>query len=227
MVSFKSLALGSLAIGSALASPFNITEMHEMFKRDSELQPRTSPGTGTHDGYFYSFWTDGAGQINYENTQGGSYKVSWNNVGNYVAGKGWNPGAARTINYSGSFQTSGNGYLSIYGWTQNPLVEYYIVETFGTYDPSSAAQTVGTIDVDGGTYKILQTTRYNQPSIEGTSTFQQYWSVRQNHRVGGSVDVGAHFNAWAQHGMNLGKHNYQIVASEGYQSSGSASITVS
>lgn len=125
MVAFKSLALGCAAIGSALAFPFNVTEMQEMFKRDSELQPRTSPGTGTHDGYFYSFWTDGAGSINYENTQGGSYTVSWQNVGNYVAGKGWNPGAARTINYSGSFQTSGNGYLSIYGWTQNPLVSQH------------------------------------------------------------------------------------------------------
>lgn len=106
-------------------------------------------------------------------------------------------------------------------------MEYYIVESFGSYDPSSAASQIGSIDVDGSTYKILQTTRVNQPSIDGTSTFQQYWSVRQNHRVGGSVDVGAHFDAWASHGLNLGAHNYQIVATEGYQSSGSAHITVS
>lgn len=114
----------------------------------------------------------------------------------------------------------------MYGWTRNPLIEYYVVENFGSYDPSSAAQQKGTVNVDGSTYRILQTQRTNQPSIEGTSTFQQYWSVRNNKRTGGSVNMAAHFNAWANLGMRLGSHDYQIVATEGYFSSGSASITV-
>lgn len=39
------------------------------------------------------------------------------------------PGSAQVITYSGTFTTNGNGYLSVYGWFENPLVEYYIVES--------------------------------------------------------------------------------------------------
>ncbi|KAH6905017.1 glycosyl hydrolases family 11-domain-containing protein [Coprinopsis sp. MPI-PUGE-AT-0042] len=77
------------------------------------------------------------------------------------------------------YQYSGNSY-SLY--TAGPEAQYYIVENFGSYDPSSNAQRKGTVTLDGSVYDIAQSTRTNQPSIDGTKTFQQFWSVRKNKR---------------------------------------------
>ena len=150
-----------------------------------------------------------------------------NNKGNFVGGKGWSTGSARSISYTGTYQPNGNSYLAIYGWTRNPLIEYYVVENFGTYNPSTGATKKGTVVSDGDTYDVYTNQRTNAPSIEGTSTFQQFWSVRRTKRSSGTVTLANHFNAWSGFGMKLGSHDYQIVAVEGYFSAGSADLTVS
>ncbi|GAA2513777.1 glycoside hydrolase family 11 protein [Winogradskya humida] len=186
----------------------------------------TSNLTGYHNGYFFSYWKD-SGNVSMTLGSGGSYRVQMSGINNSVVGKGWKPGSSHTVNYSGSFNPNGNGYLALYGWTTNPLIEYYIVEDFGSYNPSTGTTRLGSVTTDGSTYDIYRTQRVNQPSIIGNATFYQYWSVRQQHRTSGTITTANHFNAWSRLGLTLGTHDYQILATEGYQSNATSTMNVS
>jgi len=78
-------------------------------------------------------------------------------------------------------------YLSVYGWVNSPQAEYYIVENYGSFNPCSSGVTqLGSVTSDGSAYTVCTDTRTNEPSITGTSTFTQFWAVRQNKRSSGT-----------------------------------------
>ncbi|KXL49718.1 glycoside hydrolase family 11 protein [Acidomyces richmondensis BFW] len=161
------------------------------------------------------------------NEGAGTYTCSWDGSTDFVVGLGWSTGAARDITYSATYNAGGSGsYLAVYGWVNSPQAEYYIVESYGDYNPCSDAESLGTLESDGSTYTVCTDTRTNEPSITGTSTFTQYWSVRQSERTSGTVTVGNHFNYWAQHGFG-DSYNFQVMAVEAFSGSGSASVSVS
>ncbi len=186
--------------------------------------------TGNEDGYDYELWKD-YGSTSMTTKGGGNFECWWENIGNALFRKGKKFDCTQTyqqignisIDYGVDFQPNGNSYLCVYGWTRDPLVEYYIVESWGTWRPPGASSK-GTITVDGGTYEVYETTRVNQPSIDGDTTFKQYWSVRTSKKTSGTISVSQHFQAWERMGMKMGKLYEVALNVEGYQSSGWADV---
>jgi len=188
---------------------------------------RSLPGSP----YGYEMWTEGGNSNKltwYGADQGGgaAFKAEWNNPNDFLGRVGYffgNGGIYTAyknlycgFNYTRSGRnTAGNySYIGIYGWSRNPLIEYYIVEDwFGNQwqsdtDPMGTGTTkgtlMGTFRADGSVYQIHKSTRTNAPSIDGTRTFTQYFSVRQTPRKSGTISITEHFKKWEELGMILG-----------------------
>jgi endo-1,4-beta-xylanase len=144
----------------------------------------------------------------------------------------------RTVSYTGTYSPKGPGYLSLYGWTRNPLVEYYIVESWDVLAPGEPWTLRGNYTADGGNYAFYTSQRVNKPSIEGTRTFTQYFGVRAEaeHKVGavsGSINTATHFDFWKSKGYGLGNFEQNMFfVTEAFANgtklpSGTSTITVS
>jgi len=186
-------------------------------------------GTGTNNGYYYSLYTSsGSATMTFPSagTYPGNYAISWSGVGDMVGGKGWSTGSAQTIGYNvGS--ASGYNTISIYGWLTNPLVEYYITELGSLYTGNATFK--GSVSSDGHTYNTYEHQQVNQPSIEGTQTFEQYLDAWGGAGTGSNhtVTTANHFNHWKNLGMPVGNYNYQILGTEAYNGlSGEVNATV-
>jgi len=203
----------------------------------------TSNAIGTQGNYGYEFWKDtGNATATMTLGRGGTFKGEWNANGmnNVLMRRGLKFGSTQrhgsigniSVNYTASWSPQGNGvsYLCVYGWTQNPLIEYYIIDDWGPMNkPPGSWETgrehKGTISVDGGIYDIY-TSRSVGPSIEGDNrSFTKYWSVRQTRRTSGTVSVSEHFKKWESLGMRMGGLYEVALTVEGYNSRGTATIT--
>lgn len=166
-------------------------------------------------GYSYTIWSSGSGGCITPYGVDATFKATWNNSGDFLARVGLTLGRNKTFDQYGAFAADFNetksgtaggfSYIGIYGWSVDPLHEYYIVDDWFGSRPNPGTK-VGSITVDGGTYDILTHQQVNQPAIiGGNQTFTQFWSLRTTPRTCGHISISEHFKAWKNAGMVLGK----------------------
>ena len=189
---------------------------------------------GSAGGYDYELWSqNGAGtatmKLNVSDENGGAFEVEWSGTINMLArtGKRWGANSSVTVqnvgNITSEFEVEWSSsdnvkYVSVYGWgyyDQQDIpsgfsneIEYYIVQDRGSYNPTSNGKKFGSATIDGIEYDFYTTDRVQQPSLSGTSTFKQYWSIPKNtsqHRTKGTISISKHFKAWADAGMKMGR----------------------
>lgn len=159
--------------------------------------------SGTPWGYEQWYQGGNASMTYYNN---GTFKANWSGSSDYLTRVGYqyngNGISHKTKNFAVDYKytKTGNasyGYIGVYGWTKNPETEYYIVDDWYS-KPSEqyVGEKFGEITVDGAKYSIHAFLRQQEPSKSGTSTFVQFFSIRETPRQCGHIDISAHFKKW-------------------------------
>ena len=179
---------------------------------------------GTIGDYSYEEWNKtGTGKATFYSD--GSFSCSFENIDDYLCRSGILYGDNSGVSYktvghlyadfSLSNYTNKSGvsyaYIGVYGWTQNPLIEWYIVDSWGSQGrPTWCGTLIKTVTIDGAEYDIYKDDiNEARGTIEGTKTFTQYWSIRKTARKCGTIDITAHFEAWEAAGLKMGSSLYE------------------
>ena len=168
---------------------------------------------------------------------GGTFSTEWSaqvSQGNFLARRGKNYDRTKkatdvgkvVMDYAADYTASsqGNSRLCVYGWTVDPLVEYYIIEDWVNWRPTAQGG-AKTVTIDGAEYEIFQLDHTGPTILGDTRTFKQYFSVRKQKRTSGTITVSDHFKAWADAGWNIGNLTEIALNVEGWESSGKADVT--
>ncbi|MDO5577137.1 MAG: glycoside hydrolase family 11 protein, partial [Fibrobacter sp.] len=202
--------------GKEITFPYDVT------KNESGPMP---------NGYDYEMWKQDPGTVKMTVlNEDAKFNVEWNGIQNVVARVGLKYDETQTHEEIGTFTadfefqkgnlSGGLSYYGIYGWTVDPLVEFYVMEDWEQWRPTagdgSGHQGKGTINVDGSTYDIVTRQQNNQPSIKGNGNFPQVFSIRQNKRQSGTISISEHFKKWESLGISFGKMYEVKIKVEAY-----------
>jgi endo-1,4-beta-xylanase len=170
---------------------------------------------GVADGLDYGIWESGSGgNITYF-TGAHAFSTSWGpssadflaHVGlDYNGTQSYTTYGKIVAQFAESKSGTAGGYSSIgmYGWLQNPCVEWYIMED--SFQPLLTSGVTATID--GDTYYLINQTTHGTAGANAcsgsVSTWTQLISVRATPRQCGTITVSDHFAAWAKQGWSVG-----------------------
>ena len=234
---FSVSALGGGAVRDPLTDPIT-------------ADSRSSEKRGNFMGFDFEFWSEkNDGTTIMQLTGPGTFECSWDSALNILFRTGRKLGSINsheeygeiTIDYTAThnIESGDVSYLTSYGWIENDhisnddpgwLVEWYVVEKHGSYRPPGGGTKQGTIEIDGLTYEVRTAVRRSQPSIKGTATFLQIFSVlvTGQHRTEGIINLTDHFKAWEELGLDVSGKLYEVsmcIEAYGTSGKGNGSIT--
>lgn len=241
----------ALACGAAFAMAQTEDFCQTEVTHTGDFETATSNTIQPIGDYHYEMWAD-AGQNSATYYTDGSFSCEFSNVNDYLCREGLFYGQNSGLSYKDlghlyadfkltdpmfkSYQNVTYSYIGVYGWSQDPLIEWYIVDTWKPSRPTWIGNSgcegcglIGTIEVDGAKYDVY-VDKVQRGSIEGDNTpFTQYFSVRKLKRNCGTIDITAHFEAWEQLGLPLGTSMYEakVLGEAGqYPENGNASGSI-
>jgi endo-1,4-beta-xylanase len=178
---------------------------------------------GGKDNLAWQIWSNGtAGSITTFDTT--AFSASWNGS-NFLGRLGYewgnNPKNYKdygeiTIDFNSIKSGNAGGrwsYVGVYGWTNNPCIEWYIIEDSFSPMPFNLGgdcynMSNSPLAIDGGEYIICKrsTPGTGGDRCGGAANWNQYYSIRKTARTCGRISVTKHFDAWTATGGNtMGK----------------------
>lgn len=204
----------------------------------------TNTKSNIGNGYGFEIWQEGPGSgCMTVHGQEGTFSAEWDGGDDYdfLARTGLDFNQTQTHQQIGNITAefaetkteTGDGltYIGIYGWTVDPLIEFYILDDWGAVKPGGFSsdgtprEEVGTLEADGEIYDVWKKERVNKPSIVGDATFWQYFSIRRTARQCGTISISKHFEEWEDMGLELGNFHEVKILLEAQFHAGSATFT--
>jgi len=200
-----------------------------------------------NSGYSYELWSGGKGSgcVTVHGVDA-NYSASWTEADDFLARMGLVFDATQTPAQIGTITAqfshkfterpmqgrTSKIYVALYGWTLEPLMEYYVIEDYGDFIPGPTASdgsprtNYGTLEVDGGIYDIWALPVTNRPAITGNNmNFTQIFNVRRVPRQCGTISLSEHFAKWTAVGLRLGRLEEAMYLMEAQNNSGTIDVT--
>lgn len=185
--------------------------------------------------YHYEIWyQEGDNSITYY--PDGTFSAKWSHSSDFLARVGLKYNSDKPhsdlapisadFKFTKGSSSEGFSFIGIYGWTKEPLSEYYIVDDWFGGRPIPGEKS-GEIEVDGDVYDIYLANRWNAPSIlDRLTDFPQFFSVRRHGRQCGHIDISAHLKKWEEFGFGGMLYESKLLVEAGNDASGSIDFTV-